>query len=248
MAGKIAGVLAKNILKESAENRFGQEDPYFERVPATNLLGKPTTKKQKKAIPDGISAHDAKVLTKVKRRAHRLDLSLFNFCGIKFGWGSLIALVPAIGDALDMCMALMVVASCRKIEGGIPGNLQMHMLLNVVLDFFIGLIPFIGDLADAMYKCNTRNAILLEEYLKKQGQRKLKRPGREMTEIEDGAPETEGYQSPSRLTTTTAEPARPEPARPEPERQPEGDRHKSKKHSGRNKRKPDLEMGLRDHS
>ncbi|EER38859.1 conserved hypothetical protein [Histoplasma capsulatum H143] len=95
MAAQIAGVVSKKLLKESAENRFGQEDPYFETVHATNLLGRPTTKKKRKAAPEGISARDAKILTKVKRRAYRLDLCLFNFCGIRFGWSSVIGLVPA---------------------------------------------------------------------------------------------------------------------------------------------------------
>jgi hypothetical protein len=40
------------------------------------------------------------------------------------------------------------------------------MLMNVVLDCVIGFIPFIGDIADAIYKCNTRNAILLEKHLR----------------------------------------------------------------------------------
>lgn len=73
------------------------QDPYFERVPATRLNGKPSGKykKRKKALPPGISENDAKVLTKVKRRAYRLDNSLFSCCGIKFGWGSVIALFPA---------------------------------------------------------------------------------------------------------------------------------------------------------
>lgn len=36
----------------------------------------------------------------------------------------------------------------------------------------IGLVPVIGDLADFMYKCNTRNALLLENFfLKRQRQR-----------------------------------------------------------------------------
>lgn len=66
-------------------------------MPATRLNGKPSGKykKRKKALPPGISDHDAKVLTKVKRRAYRLDNSLCNCCGIKFGWGSVIALFPA---------------------------------------------------------------------------------------------------------------------------------------------------------
>ena len=74
-----------------------RQDPYFEHVPATRLDGRPSTKlkKVKKALPPGISDNDAKVLTKVKRRAYRLDNSLFNCCGVRFGWGSVIALFPA---------------------------------------------------------------------------------------------------------------------------------------------------------
>ena len=52
------------------------------------------TKKKRRAVPAGISEHDAKVLNKVKRRAYFLDVGLFNFCGIKFGWGSAIGLIP----------------------------------------------------------------------------------------------------------------------------------------------------------
>lgn len=39
------------------------------------------------------------------------------------------------------------------------------MALNIAVDFVVGLIPFLGDLVDAFYKCNTRNCRLLEEYL-----------------------------------------------------------------------------------
>ncbi|KAK2744381.1 hypothetical protein FQN57_004276 [Myotisia sp. PD_48] len=129
----------KKILNETPENKQGTEDPYFETVPATNLLGRPTTKRKRKAMPPGLSQKDQKVLTKVKRRA--------------------------FGDVIDTLLALMVVTSCNKIEGNLPTGLLMHMVFNVFLDFIIGLVPFVGDLADAMYKCNTRNAILLERYL-----------------------------------------------------------------------------------
>jgi hypothetical protein len=75
---------------------FESKDPYFEQVPATRLDGRPSskTKKQRKALPAGISEYDGKVLTKVKRRAYRLDMGLFNCCGIRFGWGSLIGIIP----------------------------------------------------------------------------------------------------------------------------------------------------------
>lgn len=73
-----------------------RQDPYFEQVPATRLDGTPNGKfkKRRKALPPGISEHDGKVLTKVKRRAYRLDMSLFNCCGIRFGWSSVIGLIP----------------------------------------------------------------------------------------------------------------------------------------------------------
>ena len=73
------------------------QDPYFENVPATDINGNPTgkTKKRRRPPPDGLSPNDAKVLTKVKRRAYKLDNSLFNFCGIRFGWSSVVGLVPA---------------------------------------------------------------------------------------------------------------------------------------------------------
>ncbi|EEH40450.2 hypothetical protein PAAG_02505 [Paracoccidioides lutzii Pb01] len=254
MAAHIAGIVSKKLLKESAENRFGQDDPYFESVPATNLLGRPTTEKKRKAAPEGISTHDAKVLTKVKRRAYRLDLSLCNFCGIRFGWSSVIGLVPAIGDALDMFMALMVVASCNKIEGGLPAGVRMRMLLNVALDFVVGLIPFIGDIADAMYKCNTRNAVLLEQFLKKRGDENLQRSGLRLHERRtDPSPERQlNTRGSGRQTTPPRDysPARPQPARIQPER-PSRDpaRVYADKSSGNpisspgRIREPDLEMG-----
>jgi hypothetical protein len=114
MTSFLAKTIAKKILGESIQNNFGKEvrflnptitfyywlisiqDPCFETVPATRLDGRhfKKTKKRRKALPPGISEHDGKVLTKVKRRAYRLDMSLFNCCGIRFGWSSVIGIVP----------------------------------------------------------------------------------------------------------------------------------------------------------
>jgi hypothetical protein len=71
------------------------QDPYFESVPATRLDGKPSGKMKKmpKALPPGISEHDAKVLVKVKRRAHRLDAG-WSFLGMRVGWSSVIGIIP----------------------------------------------------------------------------------------------------------------------------------------------------------
>jgi len=45
------------------------------------------------------------------------------------------------------------------------------MYSNLMIDFGIGLVPVAGDLADAWFKCNTRNNLLLEKVLRERGQK-----------------------------------------------------------------------------
>jgi hypothetical protein len=45
------------------------------------------------------------------------------------------------------------------------------MYANMAVDFGIGLVPVIGDIVDAWFKCNTRNNVLLERYLREKGQK-----------------------------------------------------------------------------
>lgn len=82
------------------------------------------------------------------------------------------------GDILDVFLALMVFQTCRKVEGGLPQAVQMQMIMNIALDFAVGLVPFLGDVADAVFKANTRNAVVLEKFLRKKGQANLKAQGR----------------------------------------------------------------------
>lgn len=191
MTSMMAKYISKRILGESLQNNFGKEDPYFETVPATRLDGRPSkkTKKRRKALPAGISEHDGKVLTKVKRRAYRLDMSLFNCCGIRFGWSSVIGIIPAIGDVIDAFMAIMVLRTCEQVEGGLPADVKSKMYFNIILDFGIGLVPFLGDIADALFRANTRNAVVLEKYLRAKGAKNLKAQGQRVPTIDPTDPD-----------------------------------------------------------
>jgi len=192
MTSIITKYISKKILGESLQNNFGKEDPYFETVPATRIGGRPSSKKGKKrrkALPAGISEHDAKVLTKVKRRAYRLDMSLFNCCGIRFGWSSVIGIIPVAGDTIDAFMALMVMRTCQQVEGGLPADVKAKMMFNIVLDFAVGLVPFLGDVADALFRANTRNAVVLEKYLREKGAKMLKAQGSAAPRIDPSDPD-----------------------------------------------------------
>lgn len=215
MASFAAKYIAKKVLGETSKNHYGKDDPYFERVPAGELGDNHSKKikRQPKAFPPGISEHDKKILTKARRRAYILDLG-FNVCGIQFGMGSLIGIVPAIGDFLDLFMALMVVRTCQNVDDGLPPAVKSKMVMNVVVDFFIGLVPFLGDLADAVFRANTRNVILLERHLAEKGERTLGRPHRSRAEPDrrsrnhDSSPAYE-----ARHDVRQAEPTAPEPVR-----------------------------------
>lgn len=141
------------------------QDPYFALVEDPRKPGK--LKKVKKQIPAYIPEHDAEVLAAVRRRSYRLDMCLFNLFGIRFGWEAVIGLIPAAGDAIGAAMALLIVKKCMSVEGGLDNGTKIRMLINILIDFLVGLVPFVGDLADAAFKCNTKNLRLLEEHLDK---------------------------------------------------------------------------------
>ncbi|KAM0722679.1 hypothetical protein Q7P37_002120 [Cladosporium fusiforme] len=165
MVGKYAAnkLLKKQMSKYVNKSVDGGEDPLFAMVEDPKRPGQ--MKKVKKQIPAYIPAGDAMILAKVRTRAYRLDCGLFTLFGIRFGWESVIGLVPAIGDALGAFLALLVFKKCRKVEGGLDTGTQIQMLINIIIDFLVGLIPFVGDIADAAFKANTKNVRLLERHL-----------------------------------------------------------------------------------
>lgn len=134
-------------------------------VPHPTKPGK--KKKVKKQIPAYIPEHDADILARARKTAYRLDFCLFNFLGIRFGWSSVIGLVPVAGDGLDALLAGKLIYSMSRAKCGLPLGIVLLMLFNFSIDFLIGLVPFVGDLADAYYKCNSMNVRLFEKHLDK---------------------------------------------------------------------------------
>ncbi|KAF9732606.1 hypothetical protein PMIN06_009503 [Paraphaeosphaeria minitans] len=158
-------MLSSEMNKYKDKAPVDQYDPFYEFIDHPRKPGK--KKKVKKQIPAWIPEHDANILAKSRKTAYRLDCSLFNFLGIRFGWSSVIGIVPAAGDAVDFALAGNLVKNMCKVEGGLPRGTLLMMIINVLLDFFVGLIPFVGDLLDAAFRANSKNVRLLEEHLDK---------------------------------------------------------------------------------
>lgn len=88
---------------------------------------------------------------------------------MRFGWTFFIGLIPIAGDFADATLNyLLVVRKCRQAD--IPPWLIRRMLLNNLVSVGVGTVPLVGDVVLAMFKANSRNAALLEEFLRIRGE------------------------------------------------------------------------------
>lgn len=66
-------------------------------------------------------------------------------------------MVPVVGTVIQTYWSLQLLALARRIQGGLPLDLQLLFLLNIAIDFALGFIPIIGSLIEIGYKANSRN-------------------------------------------------------------------------------------------
>jgi len=198
MAEDIARKVGLKLFEKHLE-QYTPADPLYENY--TDEKGR--QKRRKREIPPGLSKRDAAILKSVKKLAHYLDKG-FHICGMRFGWTVIIGLIPIVGDVADVSLNyFLVVRKCRKAE--LPAWLVRKMLLNNVVSAACGFIPLVGDVILGVYKANSRNAALLEEFLRIRGEEFLKI---EVARAEDpgiikpGAGREQGEKVPGKKTGT----------------------------------------------
>lgn len=165
--------LANRVLRDNQLNRLGVEDPYYEHVPINpNSAGKIKYKKIKRRVPEGLSANDVQVLQTVRKKAYRYDM-WFSVLGLKFGLANLVGFVPIVGAAISVYWSVGLYLTARKIDDGLPLDLQLIFFFNLIVDFLLSLIPVVGEFVEIGYKANLRNFLLLEKHLYRVGQKNL---------------------------------------------------------------------------
>jgi len=143
-------------------------DPYYE----VYIDKKGREKRRRRDIPPGLSTRDADILKSVNRRAHYLDKG-FSICGMRFGWTFLLSLIPLVGDIADALLNYRLVVR-KAMQAEIPPWLLRKMMFNNTISTGLSLIPIIGDILLGVWKANSRNAALLEEFLRIRGEEFLK--------------------------------------------------------------------------
>lgn len=102
-----------------------------------------------------------KELTQARFVANLMDRQ-FKVGKVSFGIESLLGFIPGIGDIIGVLLALYIYRV--GVRMGVGRKHRTFMLFNIILDFIIGAIPFIGDLFDIGYKANVRNLHILEKH------------------------------------------------------------------------------------
>ncbi|EYD73695.1 DUF4112 domain-containing protein [Limimaricola hongkongensis] len=104
----------------------------------------------------------AEELARLDRMAHLMD-ARFKVFGFRFGYDSLLGLIPGIGDTISLAPSAWLVWRAHQL--GVPKRKIGRMAVNTGVDYVVGSIPVIGDLIDFGFKANLRNAAILREHL-----------------------------------------------------------------------------------
>lgn len=90
----------------------------------------------------------------------------FKIFGFRFGLDPVIGTVPILGDIISVVLSLYII--WIGMQMGIPRNKIAQMAGNVVMDFVLGAVPAIGDIADFFFKSNLKNMEILRAHCEQQ--------------------------------------------------------------------------------
>ncbi|KAG5513694.1 hypothetical protein PMAC_000732 [Pneumocystis sp. 'macacae'] len=151
-------IISKYLLRSiDFDAVFQQWDPYDKEIKECLEM---TRKKFETNLPR-LSNKELKIM----KKAILLDYAInFLCCETRFGWSSVIGIIPVIGDIINLYLSIRLIHLCMDVT--LPRRMIVQMYTNVIIAFAMGIIPIVGDILFTYYKCNIRNYILLEKILK----------------------------------------------------------------------------------
>ena len=89
------------------------------------------------------------------------DLFRVPVLGWRFGLDALIGLIPGLGDTTTSLVSFYILAAAVRYR--VPKITLLRMGLNIAIDYVVGSVPIVGDVADAWWKSNQMNLDLLRK-------------------------------------------------------------------------------------
>ena len=87
------------------------------------------------------------------------DLFRVPILGWRFGLDALVGLIPGLGDTSTALASFYILTSA--VRHGVPKITLLRMGLNIGIDYLLGSLPLVGDVADVWWKSNQKNIALL---------------------------------------------------------------------------------------
>ncbi|EMA17346.1 MULTISPECIES: DUF4112 domain-containing protein [Haloarcula] len=99
-------------------------------------------------------------LGRIRTVAHILDESVrVPGTTLRVGLDPIIGLLPVAGDVATAVCSLYIVAEAIRL--GVPKRTLLRLLANIAVEMLFGSVPVVGDLFDAYWKTNVKNAELV---------------------------------------------------------------------------------------
>lgn len=113
----------------------------------------------------------APTLRRLRQLSRLLD-KVITIPGTSIGIGldPIVGLIPVGGDFLGVVLSAYIVFEAARL--GAPNVTLGRMVVNIIIDGFVGSVPLFGDLFDFAWQANEYNVKLLEDHLKFPSQRK----------------------------------------------------------------------------
>ena len=114
--------------------------------------------------PVTVPSERARRLDRIEALAYRMDRAFrIPLTQQRFGWDSIIGLVPGVGDTLAVLPAAYILREAHALGASKP--VLARMVANIGIDWLVGLVPLVGDVFDVAVKSNSRNVALLRDHL-----------------------------------------------------------------------------------
>ncbi len=97
----------------------------------------------------------------------------FGLGQFRFGLDPIIGLIPVFGDLVPVGLSVYTIWIAKGLNA--PLRIIAQMIKNTVIDVLIGWLPLIGDISDFFYQSHTKNIKLLNDFLDKDTDPRLKR-------------------------------------------------------------------------
>src|SRR5262245_229460 len=83
------------------------------------------------------------------------------------GFDAILGLVPVAGDFVSFGISGLLIV--RAAQMGAPPELLSRLIAVQCVDLLIGVVPFVGDVADAGYHANVRSVKLIKDWMETTG-------------------------------------------------------------------------------